>query len=419
MKKNNQEIKFCKKCLYSSYHPLGIVIDDNGICSGCRVHEEKDTIYWPNRWKQLKKLIGQYKLKKQNYYDCIVPVTGAKDSFFTVHVVKNLLKMNPLLVYYNKYWNTPIGIKNLSTLRIKFNCDILFQNVNPNKVKKITKATLYKLGSMYWHSLAGSTVFPVQISVKYKIPLIIWGAHQGLEQVGMFSHYDDVEMTRRYRKNHDLMGVEAENLIETSDNLKESDIFQYFYPDDYELNKNGTRGIYLGNYIRWDVKKQHELMIKLFKYKTYSFNRTMDCYDFVDSFNYMNLHDKIKLYKHGFSKITDQLSREIRFKRIDRNTALKLVKKYEHNKPLFEKNFCEWLDINLESLNYLLDTFKNKKFWHQKDVTIWKFKGLSYQNNFNFKKKISKLNYKNNSIINKDAEYIIFGKGMSDFNEIL
>ena len=118
----------------------------------------------------------------------------------------------------------------------------------------------------------------------------------------MFSHYDDVEMTRRYRKNHDLMGVEAENLIETSDNLKESDIFQYFYPDDYELNKNGTRGIYLGNYIRWDVKKQHELMIKLFKYKTYSFNRTMDCYDFVDSFNYMNLHDKIKLYKHGFSK---------------------------------------------------------------------------------------------------------------------
>ena len=419
MKKNNKKIKFCKKCLYSSYHPLGIVIDENGICSGCKIHEEKDTIYWPNRWRELKKIINGYKLKKQNFYDCIIPVTGGKDSFFTVHVVKNLLKMNPLLVCYNKYWNTPIGIKNLSTLRIKFNCDILFQNINPNNVKKITKATLYKLGSMYWHSLAGNTVFPVQISVKYKIPLIIWGAHQGLEQVGMFSHHDDVEMTRRYRKDHDLMGMEAENLIETSDNLKERDIFQYFYPDDYDLNKNGTRGIYLGNYIRWDVKKQHELMIKLFKYKTYNFSRTIDCYDFVDSFNYMNLHDRIKLYKHGFSKITDQLSREIRFKRIDRNTALKLARKYEQNQSLFEKNFCEWLGINLESLNYLLDTFKNKNFWDQKDVTNWKFKGLSYLNNFIQERKISKLNYKKNSTIKKNAEYIIFGKGMSDFNEIL
>lgn len=417
MKKNKiQNINFCKKCLYSSLHPLGIIIDENGVCSGCKIHEEKDIIDWKKKWQELNKIANSYKLKKQNFYDCIIPVTGANDSFYTVHVAKNLLKMNPLLVCYNKYWNTPLGIKNLSTLRIKFNCDIIFQNVNPIKVKKITKATLYKLGSIYWHSLSGHSVFPVQISIRYKIPLIIWGAHQGLEQVGMYSHHDNVEMSRRYRKDHDLMGLEAENLISSSDNLTEGDVFQYFYPDDYELNKVGTRGIYLGNFLRWDVKKQHEKMIKYYNYKTCKTNRTIDCYDYVDSFNYMNLHDRIKLYKHGYSKITDQLCREIRFKRIDRNSALNIAKQYEKKKSLYEKNFCEWLNIDQNSLNYHLDTFRNKIFWKQIDVTKWKFEGLSYLNKrIATKKKKLKLSYIKNSKIKVNAKYIIYGKGIKDF----
>ena len=69
------------------------------------------------------------------------------------------------------------------------------------------------MGSIYWHCIAGQTVFPVQIACKFKIPLIIWGAHQGVDQVGMFSHTDEVEMTRKYRKEHDLMGYEAEDLL--------------------------------------------------------------------------------------------------------------------------------------------------------------------------------------------------------------
>ena len=121
-----------------------------------------------------------------------------------MHIVKDILKLNPLMVSYNKYFNTPIGIKNLAQLRTNFNSDILFQNVNPSSVKNITRETIRRFGSIYWHCLAGQSVFPVQTAVRFKIPLIIWGAHQGLEQVGMFSHENEVEMTRRYRKDHDL-----------------------------------------------------------------------------------------------------------------------------------------------------------------------------------------------------------------------
>ena len=91
--------------------------------------------------------------------------------------------------------------------------------MNPKSVKKITKTTIRELGSIYWHVLAGQTAFPVQVAITHKIPLIIWGAHQGIEQVGMFSHLDEVEMTHRCRKEHDLMRFEADDLLSVFDTL--------------------------------------------------------------------------------------------------------------------------------------------------------------------------------------------------------
>lgn len=411
------EIKFCIRCLYGSTHPLGLTFNEKNICSGCLIHEEKNTLDWQQRWNKLLKLTNEYKSKSKNIYDCIIPITGAQDSHYIVYIVKEKLKLNPLLVCYNKYYNTSVGIKNISNLRIKFNCDILFQNVNPISVKRITRNTLIDFGSIYWHVLAGHTVFPVQISIKYKIPLIIWGAHQGLEQVGMYSHLNEVEMTRRYRKDHDLLGIEAENLVKQYNDLNEEDIFQYLYPEDMDLKKNGTRGIYLGNYIRWDPKKQHEEMIRLYDYKTSGFNRTVDCYDYVDCFNYMNLHDLLKLYKHGYSKVTDHLSREIRFGRIDRNKALKLAKFYEKKNILYKELFCNWLNINKNSFDFILNKFRNKKFWIQRDVDSWTFNGLSKKNfvkkNFVSKKNSKKLLFISNSETKKDKKnYIIYGKGI-------
>ena len=165
------EIKSCKRCLYNSNHPLGIVIDDEGICSGCRIHEEKDTLDWNDRWLKLEKLVKNYKCRDKTNYDCIVPVSGGMDSYFILYIVKEKLGLNPLLVTYNKYWNTPLGIRNLANLRIKFNCDILTQNVNPRSVKRIVKTTLRSFGSIYWHCIAGQTVFPVQIAVRKKFLL--------------------------------------------------------------------------------------------------------------------------------------------------------------------------------------------------------------------------------------------------------
>ena len=154
--------QICKRCLYTETHPLGIVFDDEGICSGCCIHEEKDRLDWDHRWKLLCDLVEPYRQKERAAYDCIIPVTGAADSYYIVDIVKNRLGLNPLLVNYNRYYNTPLGIRNLANLRIKFDCDILYQNVNPVSVRAVTRSALNHLGSVYWHVLAGHTVFPVQ-----------------------------------------------------------------------------------------------------------------------------------------------------------------------------------------------------------------------------------------------------------------
>ena len=371
------DIQFCKRCLYTTAHPLGLTLDHESICSGCRIHEEKDRLDWAARWHKLEELVKRYRSHAKNSYDCIIPVTGGQDSHYIVHLVKERLGMNPLLVTYNKYFNTPLGIRNLANLRIRFNCDIIYQNVNPVSVKKITRSTLRRFGSIYWPILAGQTVFPVQTAVRYRIPLVIWGAHQGLEQVGMFSHEYEVEMTRRYRKDHDLLGYEADDLLSIFDTLKEEDIWQYRYPDDSDLNAIGVRGIYLGNYVRWDPKAQHEKMMREYGYKTTEFIRTFDCYDYVDCFNYMGLHDQIKLYKHGYSKATDHATREIRFGRLSREQGLALARRHERAPANYLEQFCEWLGLTSQSLEFLIDQHRNPRFWTESHFRHWTFNGWS------------------------------------------
>jgi len=410
------KIKFCKRCLYGDTHPLKISFDIEGICSGCRIHEEKDKLNWLNRWDLLNTIVEPYKSKSNDSYDCIVPISGSQDSYYIIDLVKEKLKMNPLLVTYNKYFNTPLGIKNLANLRIKFDCDILYQNINPLIVKKIIRSTLRDFGSIYWPILAGQSVFPVQTAVRYKIPLIIWGAHQGLEQVGMFSHEHEIEMTRRYRKEHDLMGYEADDLLSVSNFLEEKEIWQYRYPDDYDLNANNVRGIYLGNYVRWDPKTQHEKMIKKYDYMTTEFSRTFDTYDYVDCYNYMNLHDLLKLYKHGYSKVTDHASREIRYNRISRAEGEALVRAHELKGPEHLDLFEEWLGLERNSLQFIMDQHRNKQFWeHDLKNDNWQFKGWSHLRND--KHKIKQPSFQKSFVSNSSFSmgsrdgFITFGKG--------
>jgi len=364
-------MKYCARCLYPATHPLHITFDDDGVCSGCRIHEEKDVLDWQERAEKLKEIFAQFRYQRGSGYDCIIPVSGGKDSYFIVHTVKNVFGMNPLLVSYNKQYNTSVGIRNYAYLKTLFDCDAFQKTVSPELAKKITRYTLEKKASIYWHILAGQTVLPVQVAVQYKIPLIVWGAHQGCDQVGMFSHLDEVEMTRKYRKDHDLMGLEAEDIVRDSGDITEAEMTPFRYPDDKEIEAVGVRGIYLNNYIRWDSKAQHEDMIRLYGYETALQQMTFDTYNDIDCFHYSGLHDYIKYIKHGYGKATDHACREIRLKRLTREEGLELVKKYSGLMPTDIPLFLDWLGISETELFGYLNRFRNPQFWRQVDDDKW------------------------------------------------
>ncbi len=361
-------MRYCQRCLYPENHPLNITFDEDGICSGCRVHEEKDRLDWRERDDKLGKILESFRNQSGRNYDCVIPVSGARDSYFIVHTVKNVYGLKPLLVTYNKQFNTELGVRNLAYLRTLFGCDIMTMTVSPEIVKKVTRVGLQVVGSMYWHCLAGQTVFPVQIAVRFKIPLIVWGAHQGCDQVGMFSHLDEAEMSRKYRKEHDLMGYEAEDMIAVSKGLlREKDMGPFIYPHNKEIEKVGARGIYLSNYIRWDSKKQHEEMIVHYGYESHDQTRTFDRYNDVDCYNYSDVHDHVKFLKRGYGKVMDHACREIRLRRLTREEGIALVEHYQPREPQHLKQFLNWIGITKRGFDYLVDQHRDQRIW-QKDI---------------------------------------------------
>ncbi len=365
------QVKVCARCLYPETHPLGLVFDKDGVCSGCRVHEEKDELDWDERFRRLVDIVEGYRSYSGKRYDCIVPVSGGRDSYFIVEVVVKKLKLNPLLVSYNRHYNTAIGHRNMAYLRTLFDCDYHLQTVSPATVKALSRVTLEQLGSFHWHVLAGQTVWPVQCAVRFRVPLIIWGAHQGVDQVGMFSHLDEVEMSRWYRKNHDLIGVEPEDLVDAAEDLPERDLAAFFYPQDKHLSAVGVRGIYLNNYIRWDSKAQHERMIAEYGYETADLPRTFDRYNDVDCVHYTGLHDMVKYAKHGYGKVRDHACREIRLRRMTREQAQNLVATFETRESQDADSYYKWLGIRPEEFWEMINRHRNPRVWQQDMAGEW------------------------------------------------
>ena len=411
-------MKYCTECLYPENHPLGITFNNKGVCSGCIIHKEKFEIDWNEKEKELDILLNNYKNKSNNNWDCIIPVSGGRDSYFIVDLIKNKYKMNPLLVTYNKHYNSHTGNRNISYLKTIFDCDHVTLTVDPNIVKKLTRYTFAEFGSIYWHCISGEMVFPVRIAVNFKIPLIIWGVHQGVDQVGMFSHHDKVEMSRRYRIEHDMMGYTANEIIKNQSILNEKDLLPFTYPHDNEIEAIGVKGIFLSNYMPWDTKKQHELMIEKYDYKTLDIERTIDKYNDVDSLLYTDLHDYIKYIKYGYGKITDHLTREIRWKRISRNNAIDIFDNYNlENKPKYFFKFINWLEMYENKFFEIIESFRNNLLWEKSSDKKYKLKTPIIKTDgeeISEKEKIKFVNNKVNYLFKED--YILLERGYEKNN---
>lgn len=366
-------MKYCLRCVYPENSAVPLVFDEHGVCSGCRVSEEKGKIDWRERRKLLKQILAEYKVKANGPYHCIIPVSGGKDSHWQTYLVKKVFGLNPLLVTFNHQFNTQRGMRNLTNLIKKLKVDNIRFTANPDLIRRLSIHSLKRMGDVAWHSHCGIYTFPVQIAVKYKIPLIIWGEQGFMDLGGMFSHYDMVEMTNKHRVEHGLRGYDAKDMVSKKYGISLKDLSWAIYPSDEELQEVGVRGIYLGNFIPWDHYVQTNQMIKLYDFETAPHDRTFNFYENVEDFVSNGLNDYLRYLKFGYGRATDHASYEIRRQRMTREEGIRLVKKYDHVYPKDIKIYCRWIGLTEKQVIAAAEKMRDPRAW-QKQSGKWVLK---------------------------------------------
>lgn len=358
-------MKFCKKCVLPDTKP-DLYFDKQGVCDACRSYEKRKKVDWAKRKKELLKITERYKSKDGSKWDCIVPVSGGKDS--TYQVVRMLqLGLNPLCVTATTCDLSEVGRRNITNLK-GLGVDHIQFSPNLKVRSKLNRIGLTQVGDISWPEHVGIFTIPVITAVKYKLPLIVWGENSQNEYGGPAADSKNNILTRKWLEEFGgLLGLRVSDLIGL-DGIKKSDLIPYQYPTDKELKSAGITGIFLGHYIPWDGYS-NALISQGFGLEAYphTIEGSIVGYENLDN-HQTGIHDYFKFLKFGFGRASDIASLHIRRGRITRQDGIQLVKKHDGKFPLsylgktLEK-ILEPLDITVEEFVKICDKFTNKKLF--------------------------------------------------------
>ncbi|MBE20311.1 MAG: LPS biosynthesis protein [Gammaproteobacteria bacterium] len=377
-----EKVLYCKKCVYPSSSATPLTFDDEGVCSGCRVSEQKEEIDWNERFQKLKELTSEY--KNEEGYDILIPVSGGKDSYFQTHIATKELGLKALLVTYHGNNYLPEGEYNLFRMREVFDADHIIVRPSIEILRKMNRLGFRVQGDMNWHVHCGIFSVPIQAAVKYKVPLILWGEHGFMDLGGMHSYNDFVEFTAKYRKEHALRGYDWDDFTDKGleklgfegkyEQLREKDLLWAKYPSDDDIFEIGVRGIYLSNYVDWNGDKNADLMKKLYNWRgsNKEFQRTYRTSSNLDDMHENGIHDYLKFIKVGYGRTTDHCSKDIRAGKMSRSQAIEEVKKRDHVLSDDLKRWLEYVDITEKDFLETCDTFRDPRVWWVQDGEWWK-----------------------------------------------
>jgi len=368
-------MEYCKRCVYP-VAAVALQVDDEGVCSACRVAEESESLseeMWVAKEEQFNTLVETLTRENITNYDCIVPVSGGKDSYYQVHkVVEYGLK--PLLVTYHGNNYLPEGDYNRDRMRHVFNADHIVGGPSVGVLKKLNRLCFRKMGDMNWHNHCGIMTFPIQIAVNFKIPLIIWG-ETNWDISGMYDVDDYPEFSARVRHEHDLRGYEWYDLLDDPvEKLTEKDLMWAKYPSDKEILDVGVRGIYIGNYFKWEPNKQTELVKAKYAWKASEqpFERTYRTMSNLDDRYENGVHDLLKFIKFGYGRASDHASKDIRTGDMTREQGTEMVRKYDH---VVSQDLYHWLNyVGMDEGQFweTADSFRDPRVWWIEDGQWWK-----------------------------------------------
>jgi N-acetyl sugar amidotransferase len=336
----------------------------DGVCSACESYNKRKEVDWDKRSKELEELLAKYRSKDGSNWDCIVPVSGGKDSTF--QVIKMLeLGMNPLCVTSTTCDLAEIGKRNIENIK-KLGVDYMQFSPNPNVRKKLNRVGLTQVGDISWPEHVGIFTIPVRASVQFNVPLIIWGENSQNEYGGPAAASQNHVLDRRWLEEFGgLLGLRVTDLI-GQEGITAKHLIPYHYPSDEALMKTGTTGLFLGHYLKWDGLT-NALVAQAHGFEVYptSIETTFLSYENLDN-HQTGIHDYFKYIKFGFGRATDHACLHVRRGRLTREEACIIVKKHDGNFPWFclgkpLEDILERIDMTVEEFIKICDQFTNKK----------------------------------------------------------
>jgi len=371
-------MKYCTKCVMPETRP-GISFDEEGVCSACRTYEKKKNIDWNVRFDELKQLCDKYRGKFGNNYDCIIAVSGGKDSHYQTYVMKEQMGMHPLLVSVeDNFPMTEAGQHNIKNISEEFGCDILSLKPNRKVQKKIMRKTFEKYGKPTWYVDRLIYTYPIHMAIKFGIPLVVYGENISYE-------YGGPNAIETYSANQQVFNgvasdISWDELIDKDISMK--DLSLCAFPDENALEELGLDSIYLSYFVNWNSVDNYLFAKKRgFRDLNHEWKREHHVEDFdqVDSRAYL-AHPWMKYPKFGHATATDYASRFVRYGLISREQAVQLVKEHDSKlDSLVIRDFCEFLGYSVREFWEIVDTYYNRELF-EKDMTgKWKLKHPVWQ----------------------------------------
>ncbi len=360
-------IRYCTSCLLPSTKP-DLNFDSAGKCAACVAYDSRVDVDWESRKNEFQNIVDRFRSKSSGQWDCIVPVSGGKDS--TAQVLKVLeLGMRPLCVTSTTCDLSEIGRRNIENIK-NLGVDYLEFSPNPVVRRKLNRIGLEHVGDISWPEHVGIFTIPVRAAVQFRVPLIIWGENSQNEYGGPASASEDNVLTRRWLEEFGgLLGLRVTDLSD-SFGLEQADLAPYNYPSDEDLASVGVTGLFLGYYFPWDGLSNY-LLAQANGFTSYGKVIEGSIVDYENIDNYQTgIHDYFKYLKFGFGRATDIASIHIRRGRISREQGLKLVKLHDGKypwtylgKPL--KDILAPLDLSITEFDEICDRFTNHSIFKQ------------------------------------------------------
>ena len=363
---------YCKKCVMPNTRP-GITFNEEGICSACQSYERRKYIDWDARWKEFEVICDKYRGINGDGPDCAIAVSGGKDSHYQVHLMKNVMHMNPILFSVeDNFPMTEAGIHNLKNISEEFGCPIISCKPDIRAQKKLMRYMFEKYGKPTWYVDRLIYTYPLIMALKFNTPLLVYGENVSYEYGG--SDYKETYSAKEQLSNGVASSIDEQELIENC-GVTARDLYLTRAPKQEELDKLDP--IYISYFQAWNSFSNYEFARKHgFHDLTHEWQRThhVENFDQIDSRAYL-VHSWMKYPKFGHASATDYAARMVRYGLVTRDEAKQMVKEHDHAlDPKCVHDFCEFCGYTETEFWEIVDKLYNQDLFEKNAYGKWVLK---------------------------------------------